>query len=376
MVHRKVVMYSLTLFVALGTCLILSGVSNACSLGLPTTFYSNCNNGMECNSDYDCVSDPQSGLYDWGWDLGRCQIGYYAGNFYPSSGICIPETGLQTKYCACSVIVFNSLRRWTLNPSYEGQTCEVKCGTIICQTSDEGRYDDEGGKCIRCSNYGSEYWIIDPTDGGYDVGDGACDAACPNVASKCDEIVPGASISDSCAPANNPDKLYLGRTCDSNCQVQSANTYTCDSSQCGIIRRCGGLDYMCAYDIVQGGWYWTTQASKTFCCNDQNCKDNGIYCSGTLSNRYAGCKITDDYGNPVYTCTKCDPCVTGSDCGPGNCCDIQAGQPTGNCVGKGTIYNSGGKSYLCDPPEWESDGKVVIDWLKPVMNFIVLQSTL
>jgi hypothetical protein len=48
----------------------------------------------------------------------------------------------------------------------------------------------------------------------------------------------------------------------------------------------------------------------------------------------------------------------------------------GTCESKGNITNYGGISYLCDPPNWNSNGKNGIDWLMPVVKFIVLQATL
>ncbi len=47
----------------------------------------------------------------------------------------------------------------------------------------------------------------------------------------------------------------------------------------------------------------------------------------------------------------CSSTHTSAGCPAGQCCDRDyGGAEPGSCVGKGTIRNTGGKSYLCDPP--------------------------
>jgi hypothetical protein len=46
-------------------------------------------------------------------------------------------------------------------------------------------------------------------------------------------------------------------------------------------------------------------------------------------------------------------CVSNADCQEGYCClySINRGLPR-ECVPRWSIKNYGGKSYLCDPPDW------------------------
>lgn len=58
----------------------------------------------------------------------------------------------------------------------------------------------------------------------------------------------------------------------------------------------------------------------------------------------SGCTLTGS----SYTCKPKSSCDSNSDCDPNYCCDTITGSK--KCKSKGTIINSGGKSYLCDPP--------------------------
>jgi hypothetical protein len=49
------------------------------------------------------------------------------------------------------------------------------------------------------------------------------------------------------------------------------------------------------------------------------------------------------------TCKAIASCYRNDQCESGWCCDDKT--PTYKCVYKGTIISSGGKSWLCDPPE-------------------------
>jgi hypothetical protein len=51
----------------------------------------------------------------------------------------------------------------------------------------------------------------------------------------------------------------------------------------------------------------------------------------------------------IHKCTTIGRCSTNTDCEGEWCCDYITG--TRKCVSKGTILSSGGKSWLCDPPE-------------------------
>ena len=68
-------------------------------------------------------------------------------------------------------------------------------------------------------------------------------------------------------------------------------------------------------------------------------------------------------------------CSKNEDCPNGQCCDTFAATP--KCVGKGTITSSGGKSYLCDPPEgfveFKDKGKdptKSLSFLDMIINFL------
>ena len=52
--------------------------------------------------------------------------------------------------------------------------------------------------------------------------------------------------------------------------------------------------------------------------------------------------------NNNYRCVAKGSCDSNSDCDPNYCCDTITGSR--ECKSKCTIINSGGKSYLCDPP--------------------------
>ena len=85
------------------------------------------------------------------------------------------------------------------------------------------------------------------------------------------------------------------------------------------------------------------------------CRQSDSNCPGydpTTHTKYV-CECPDSSKCSItgssYTCKPKGKCSTNSDCDSGWCCDDKT--PTYQCVYKGTILSSGGKSYLCDPPE-------------------------
>ena len=64
------------------------------------------------------------------------------------------------------------------------------------------------------------------------------------------------------------------------------------------------------------------------------------------------CTKDEDCVSGTYCyCGACSPTHTSAGCTAEQCCDRDyGGTGTGSCVGKGTIRNIGGISYLCDPP--------------------------
>jgi hypothetical protein len=74
------------------------------------------------------------------------------------------------------------------------------------------------------------------------------------------------------------------------------------------------------------------------CTSDRNCPG---YDPNTHLKRY--CDIS------TYKCKTIEKCGKNDECEGGWCCDYIT--PTYKCVGKGTIFSGGGKSWLCDPPE-------------------------
>jgi len=141
--------------------------------------------------------------------------------------------------------------------------------------------------------------------------------------------MPDSSLPDSCTES----KLEVNRYCNSNCDY-SSTTYYCGPSKCGESKSCGGQTYYCIYD---NGWKWSTSKPSGFCCSDNDCPG---YDPNTHLKLYC---------NPnTY---RCEPkaCTSNSGCDNGYCCDTITGAK--DCKAKGTILSSGGKSYLCDPPE-------------------------
>jgi hypothetical protein len=115
------------------------------------------------------------------------------------------------------------------------------------------------------------------------------------------------------------------------------------------------------------GWKWSTSKPINFCCSNEDCpsQDNikGICdTTGAVTQKPYTCywpKCTQDSdcvsGTYCY-CGSCSSTFTSAGCPTGQCCDKgYGGSGIGQCVKAGTIKNIGSVSYLCDPPEWNSN---------------------
>jgi hypothetical protein len=141
----------------------------------------------------------------------------------------------------------------------------------------------------------------------------------------------------------------------------------------------------CCYDFIEcwsfavGSWYEchyehmdTDKPSEGECCRVICDSDRGWLkladssrCSAELCTSDCiciECRFDADCpscSNNVYpTCRDdscyCDPCRYTSDCTDGWCCKYEIDLSTHDCVPEGTVWNYGGKSYVCDPPGWSS----------------------
>lgn len=315
-------------------------------------YFSSCSCNKGCTVSLDCL-DCGSGrvdTYDFSIDLsGACTMGYYSGSYYR-----VYCDGLSF-ICRCG----GPEAKWNTFPSYNGQTCKRRSGVLCDVAVREGKWDAADSKCVVCNGkIESGYFNC---NGDYS-GDQACESAC-GADYRCDEILPGSYLSDDCTSSY----LEVNRYCNSNCQY-SSTIYYCNADNCGAIKSCGGTTYYCIYD---NGWKWSTSEPENFCCVDDDCpaKDN-------VKGKCDSPRGTDNPETPGYTyrcywkpCEKDSDCVSGTKCycrvcssthtsagcPAGQCCDRDyGGSGIGSCVGKGTIRNIGGKSYLCDPPEEDS----------------------
>ena len=106
------------------------------------------------------------------------------------------------------------------------------------------------------------------------------------------------------------------------------------------------------YDSTNG-WHWSTSKPDKFCCNDNDCsgydpdKHTKIVCDCPSRD----CRLHE---SKDYRCKALPSCKTNPECGDDWCCDKLVGGK-GECKGKGTVIKYNGKSYICDPPAWESE---------------------
>jgi len=133
---------------------------------------------------------------------------------------------------------------------------------------------------------------------------------------------------------------------------------------------------MCTSDLCPPfGVYYGAQQGTEACINGACCAGGAPTCICITCDSDSDCPACSN--GAVPRCEngrcKCKPCETNSDCISGYCCKYVIDNANRECVSEGTIYNYGGKSYLCDPPEWhgeqtESKARSI---LEIVWNFLV-----
>jgi hypothetical protein len=249
-------------------------------------------------------------------DAGGCVMGYAAGQLYcrsVGSSMCYSEA------------------KWYTSPSSDGQICKRRSGASCGDNVKEGNWDSSDSKCVVC-NGGVETGYFD-CNGDYG-GDNKCESAC-GASPECDEIYPYSFLPDICGEK----QLNVIRYCDESCKYFSI-TYTCDSSHACDVRICGGQTYYCVYDSnpLVRKWIWSTSIPSGFCCSNNDCP---AYNSTNHLKMYCD--------TSTHTCKTIEKCRKNDECEGNWCCDDKT--PTYQCVYKGKIISSGGKSYLCDPPE-------------------------
>jgi hypothetical protein len=116
----------------------------------------------------------------------------------------------------------------------------------------------------------------------------------------------------------------------SSCKY-SLTTYTCDSSKCGDIKTCGGSTYYCANDNGQQA----SQVVFVVAIQIVQLIIQPIICR---------CIVI-----PIHTCQTKPSCADNTECEGGWYCDTITGAK--DCKVNGTILSSGGKFWICDPPE-------------------------
>jgi len=271
--------------------------------------------------------------YYFAWNFGGCVMGFLLGSsFYTYSE---DEDG----FCNCE----QTGERWEPSPRYNGQECKRVAGASCNMFVKEGNWDASEGKCVVCSDKKeNEYFNC---NGISYQGNNKCESAC-GASNQCDEQSPNSYLLDYCTY----NYLEVNRYCNSNCQYSSIKYY-CNADNCGKSQSCEDETYYCVYD---NGWKWSTSKPENFCCSDADCppKDNikgkcvNYRCEWPRCVRDEGCVS----GTRCY-CGVCSSTHTSAGCPSGQCCDRDyGGTEPGSCVGKGTIRNIGGKSYLCDPP--------------------------
>jgi hypothetical protein len=323
--------------------------SLACRLVGPNTYFQNCYPGNVCSFDSECGSGEVL-AYDFGADLGGCVMGYAAGKYYK-----VYCDIVSTGTCGCKLDA-----QWYTSPTYDGQVCKRRSGPLCISNVKEGNWDSDESKCVVCDGpIEKEYFSC---SGDY-TGNSKCESAC-GADPICDERERSSFLPDICGTT----RLEVYRYCNYDCKYSSI-IYTCDASQCGVARQCGGLTYYCVYD---NGWKWSTTKPSNFCCSNNDCPskndikgkcdspygtDNPDTPGYTYTCYLRPCKSDGDCVSGTYCyCGVCSPTFTSAGCDSGKCCNRGYGEGVpGSCVSKGTIYNSGSISYLCDPPEWNSN---------------------
>ena len=324
--------------------------SNACGISPGTLYLGRCGDRYCTSSEY-CVLNTIYGYYPNGWASG-CAFACYIGEAYLNKPTCLVTSG-DGIYgtCECS----GQVKRIIPTPCDNGQTCIRETGTALgfgCGDTKWGNWDKSEGKCVVCSGKKENGYFN--CNGDYS-GNNKCESAC-GASDQCDEQSPNSYLLDYCTY----NYLEVNRYCDSNCQYSSIKYY-CNADNCGKSQSCEDETYYCVYD---NGWKWSTSKPTDFCCSDADCPvKNNIKgkCrspQGTGGTPYdyrcvwPKCEQDSDCvsGTKCY-CGACSSTHTSAGCPAGQCCDRDyGGSGIGSCVGKGTIRNIGGKSYLCDPP--------------------------
>jgi len=348
---------------------------------------------------------------DFAPDLGGCALGFATSRTrYKILGLTNEGLGICCASPCVGICVCLQDATWDATPSYEGQVCKKRWGADCGWLSlfgwqplggeKEGRWDPDSGYCVICDGK-IEIERFD-CSGDYS-GDNKCEHAC-GADPDCDERSPGIPFSK---PSSLDDFLC---TSDCNLKICSNNT-ACTSSmgyKCTYRWHYSPPDYYALWE-----WISTTQFSQDSnsyedgspwhecfdgvdndCDDNKDCKDP--QCAGKRKEGTTEicCQYDSDCPPQNNIKGKCDsplgsdnpdtagytyrcywkPCARDADCVPGTYCycgvcsstHTSAGCPagqccnkgygyfdigSGECVDKGTIYNSDGVSYLCDPPQ-------------------------
>jgi len=334
--------------------------SLACHLGGPYTYYQTCSQGSYCSYNSGCGSGSVS-AYDFAPDLGGCVMGYAAGQYYSAS--CVVSSTIPT--CTC----YGPEAKWYTVPSSNGQICKRRSGIFCIDGVKEGKWDSSQSKCVVCDSYGRETGYFD-CNGEYS-GNYLCESAC-GADDLCDEKF-------WCYVSGN---LW----CNDYCKASVCNS----NNECKwfeVPSNCpsAGYIYQCYYSWRSGSgvWKWGSVAANdepgesdedgnpwqecfdgfdNDCDGYKDCADPG--CKGVQNPNTGDICCQSDSDCPAYdpnthlkmycdpnthTCKTKPSCALPEDCEDKWCCDTITG--TKACKAQGTIISSGGKSYICDPPE-------------------------
>lgn len=174
------------------------------------------------------------------------------------------------------------------------------------------------------------------------------------------------ALQDFWVDSSNPYYCYAR---DSSCTDRGStlepccdNTFTVltSSTCCSKSYSQYGKDYSGYGAACCSGTLHTVPATERGCCSDADCP-------ACANNVVPKCDLA------THTC-KCKPCVTNSDCISGYCCKYAIDNANRECVSEGTIYNYGGESYLCDPPNWSGEqtaNSKISSIFKIIWNFLV-----
>jgi hypothetical protein len=300
------------------------------------------------------------------------------------------KPGLSGYWCPTTDAMWKQIRCGGGWPSgNEGDVCKVWWFEGGVVKSREGVWDPDDGYCLitggdpptgGCTGYHTESTDsgVADTCGGRTSGDGKCEQAC-GATPQCDEKGPGDSCGSNggctsdcaCCEASDSDggKNYLvkGTTVGLSEDIATGKLF-CNS----MTDTCGVGDYVWEYYLsgnrIASEEYYCGQRKdghihcidgRCGCLYDSDCPaQNNIKgkCKPDHTCYWEPCGKDSDCVSGTYCyCGACSSSFTSAGCPDGQCCNKgYGGSGIGECKNKGTIYNSGSVSYICDPPEWNS----------------------